>query len=54
VILDTNGNVFGGFTPIPWESCRWKEKADDSLRRFVFMLKNQRNILARRFALNPK
>jgi hypothetical protein len=34
LISDTDGNVFGGFTPVEWESrvphSRW-----DSLRRFV-------------------
>jgi hypothetical protein len=60
VILDTNGNVFGGFTPVKWESRKWNEnfgrenncwKADDSLRSFLFTLKNPHNIPARRFAL---
>jgi phosphopantetheinyl transferase (holo-ACP synthase) len=63
VILDTNGNVFGGFTPVEWESTEWngkfgKEsnyfKADDSLRSFVFTLKNPHNIPARRFALKAE
>jgi hypothetical protein len=61
--LDTAGNVFGGFTPVEWESrthngrygnednC-WK--ADDSLRSFLFTLKNPHNIPARRFALKAK
>jgi hypothetical protein len=55
--LDTNGNVFGGFTPVEWES-RTRDrgdhlcfKADDSLRSFLFTLKNPHNIAARRFAL---
>jgi hypothetical protein len=50
VILDTNGNVFGGFTPVEWDSTsRWK--ADASVMSFVFTLKNPHNIPARRFAL---
>jgi hypothetical protein len=50
VILDTNGNIFGGFTPLEWESRRgWK--ADDSRKSFLFTLKNPHNIPARRFAL---
>jgi hypothetical protein len=62
VILDTKGNVFGGFTPVEWESSTKKwlgddeplPKADDSLRSFVFTLKNPHNIPARRFALKAE
>jgi hypothetical protein len=60
VILDTKGNIFGGFTPVEWESRVWNGKsaeesncwkADDSLKSFLFTLKNPHNIAARRFAL---
>jgi hypothetical protein len=60
VILDTNGNIFGGFTPVEWESRvhngkRGDEdntfKADDSRTSFVFTLKNPHKVAARRFAL---
>jgi calcineurin-like phosphoesterase len=59
----TTGNVFGGFTPLEWESREWNGtlgnadnclKADDSLRSFVFTLKNPHNIPARRFALKAE
>jgi hypothetical protein len=41
VILDMKGNIFGGFTPVEWESpAPWKWKADDSQKRYVFTLKN--------------
>jgi hypothetical protein len=58
VILDTDGNIFGGFTPLEWESRTWKrvgscDKADTSLKSFIFTLKNPHNIPARRFALIP-
>jgi hypothetical protein len=52
VMLDTKANAFGGFTPVKWESptsCPYG-KADDSLKGFLFKLKNPPNILARRFA----
>jgi uncharacterized coiled-coil protein SlyX len=52
LILDTRGNVFGGFTPLAWQSppsCLWK--SDDSLKSFIFTLKNPHNIPARKFAL---
>jgi hypothetical protein len=42
VILDRNGNIFGGFTPVEWET-RTKEpffKADPSQKSFLFPLKN--------------
>jgi hypothetical protein len=53
VILDTKGNIFGGFTPVEWESgLKWK--ADDSLQSFLFTLKNPHNIPARRFALKAE
>jgi hypothetical protein len=53
VILDTKGNIFGGFTPVKWESSGCS-KVDDSLRSFLFTLKNPHNIPARRFALKAE
>jgi hypothetical protein len=61
--LDTNRNVFGGFTPVGWESRKWNgkrgnenncSKSDDSRRSFIFTLKNPHDIPARRFALKPE
>jgi hypothetical protein len=47
VILETEGNIFGDFTPVKWESPRnGKFKADDSLKSFLFTLKNPPNIPA--------
>jgi hypothetical protein len=55
VILDTDGNIFGGFTPVEWEpSERLRFKADASLKSFLFMLKNLQNVPARRFALKAE
>jgi hypothetical protein len=63
VILDTKGNIFGGFTPVEWESRVWNGKGsdgnnrravDDSLKSFLFTLKNPHNIPAKRFALMAK
>jgi hypothetical protein len=60
VVLDTGGNIFGGFTPVEWESRVWNGKkggedncweADDSRRSFLFTLKNPHNIPPWRFAL---
>jgi hypothetical protein len=58
--LDTEGNIFGGFTPVEWESRVWNGKkwdennclkGDDSLKTFIFTLKNPHNMPARRFTL---
>jgi hypothetical protein len=62
VILDTDGNIFGGFTPVEWESRIptsedvWSNcwKADPSLKSFLFTLKNPHNVPARRFALKAE
>jgi hypothetical protein len=63
VILDTHGNVFGGFTPVAWESRVWDGKrgtesncwkTDDSLQSFLFTLKNPFNVPPRRFVLKTE
>jgi hypothetical protein len=58
VILDTKGNIFGGFTPVMWES-RYESliccySGDASLKSFLFTLRNPHNIPARRFALKAE
>jgi hypothetical protein len=56
LILDTDENVFGGFTPVKWESpipyghC----KGDDSLRSFLFTLRNPHGVPPRRFVLREE
>jgi hypothetical protein len=35
VILDTNGNIFGGFTPLKWESDDCNRILDDSRKNFL-------------------
>jgi hypothetical protein len=55
VILDTDGNIFGGFTPVEWESSEvLKSKADPSEKSFLFTLKNPHNFPARRFLLKAE
>jgi hypothetical protein len=49
--LDTKGNIFGGFTPVEWESGPVHGKADQSQKSFVFTVKNPHNLSARRFCL---
>jgi hypothetical protein len=48
VILDTEGNIFGGFTPLEWDSeiCL---KGDDTETTFIFTLKNPHKIPSRKF-----
>jgi hypothetical protein len=43
VVQDTEGNIFGGFTPITWES-ECKVKCDQSLGSFLFTIKNGHGI----------
>jgi predicted nucleic acid-binding Zn-ribbon protein len=50
VILNTDGNIFGGFTPLEWES-KTRYKGDPSLKSFIFTLKNPHKVPPRRFAL---
>jgi hypothetical protein len=52
--LETNENIFGGFTPVKWKSGEWRKKANDSQKSFVFTLKNSHNIPARQFALKAE
>jgi hypothetical protein len=53
VILDTKGNIFGGFTPLKWES-QGGSNADDSLKSFLFTLINPHNVPARIFPLKTE
>jgi hypothetical protein len=55
--------VFGGFTPVNWESHVWngkdgKEnncvKGDDSMRSFLFTLRNPHGVPPRKFALREE
>jgi hypothetical protein len=50
LVSDTDGNVFGGFTPVEWESgAKWK--GDDSLRSFFFTRRNPHGVPPRKFTL---
>jgi hypothetical protein len=52
LILDTNGNIFGGFTPVEWESRTDSPyKGDDSRRHFLFTLRSPCGVPLRKFAL---
>jgi hypothetical protein len=55
LMRDAGGSLFGGFTPLAWDSgspAHWK--GDDSLQTFVFTLKNPHGVTERRFALKPE
>jgi hypothetical protein len=63
VIFDPKANIFGGFTPVKWESRVWNGRSgyadngyneDDSQKSFLFTLKNPHDIPARRFALKAE
>jgi hypothetical protein len=50
---DGGGFVFGGFTTVGWGS-ELDDKSDDSLKSFLFTLKNPHNIPARKFGLKAE
>jgi hypothetical protein len=56
-IEDVSGNLFGAFTPVEWESrpCKGSGdscyKDDDSLKSFLFTLKNPQNTGSMKFPL---
>jgi hypothetical protein len=50
---DVGGFVFGGFTTVEWDSTS-DDKSDDSLKSFLFTLKNPHNVPARKFALKAE
>jgi hypothetical protein len=53
IIETTKGFIFGGYTPCEWDSSgSWK--SDNSMKRFIFTLKNPHNIPARKFSLKPQ
>jgi hypothetical protein len=60
LIQDTEGNIFGGFTPVEWDwnmRGQWKFpywKADPSSKSFLFTLKNPHNFPARKFRLKAE
>jgi hypothetical protein len=49
-VKTTKGFIFGGFTPCTVQSSN-KWLRDDSLKSFLFTLKNPHNIPAHKFAL---
>jgi hypothetical protein len=62
LILDTKGNIFGGFTPVEWESrlpaspsdCSNCWKSDPRMKSFLFTLKNPFGTDAMKFELRPE
>jgi hypothetical protein len=58
--LDTDGNVFGGFTPVKWESREWEGdgsnclKGDNSRRSLLFTLTNPHGVPPRKLALKKE
>jgi hypothetical protein len=53
LIRDTQKNVFGGFTPIPWASEGYF-KGDDSLKSFLFTLTHNGQPSVKRFPLREE
>jgi hypothetical protein len=54
VVLDTKGNIFGGFTTVPWKSpAVGQSYADDSRESWLFSLKNPTEFKPEKFGLRP-
>jgi hypothetical protein len=52
VILDKNGNIFRGFTPLPWMriyGSQWKDLQDARRKSFLFTLENPFNLPPMKF-----
>jgi hypothetical protein len=54
MILDTAGNIFGGFTPLEWESGAEEPKADPDGGSFLFTLKNMYKVPPTAFPLKAE
>jgi hypothetical protein len=54
VILDTKGNIFGGFTPVEWSEWSSSGLVDEEMKGFLFTLRNPHRIPGRRFALKAE
>jgi hypothetical protein len=53
LVETTKGFIFGGYIPCEWDSSdNWK--VDETLKSFLFTLKNPHNIPARKFPLKPE
>jgi hypothetical protein len=50
LVMDVGGNIFGGFTPVAWDS-NGNYKNDTSNRSFVFTLKNPSGLGPMKFSL---
>jgi hypothetical protein len=53
LIEDTSGNIFGGFTPVAWDSSG-SHKGDQNLTTFLFTLTNPHNLPPPKFALKAE
>jgi hypothetical protein len=60
VVMDIDGNIFGGFTPLEWESRAWNNfkgndnntwKPDPSSKSFIFTLVNPDKVPPMKFTL---
>jgi hypothetical protein len=54
VVLDRNGNIFGGFTPLAWDSVTGNHAGDTDRRSFLFTLKNPSGVPPRIFRLKEE
>jgi hypothetical protein len=54
VILDTNGNIFGCFTSVEWESGDWHCDTDYTRKTFLYAEKNEEEQRAFMFSMTAK
>jgi hypothetical protein len=53
IVETTRGFVFGGYTPLAWDSSN-TNKQDDSMQSFIFTIRNAANTDPRQFSLKPE
>lgn len=53
VVRTKDGNIFGGFTPIPWNS-HAQYQTDDECQSFLFTIKNPHNHPPTKFPIRPE
>jgi hypothetical protein len=51
IVQDSEGNIFGGFTPLVWDSADRLSKRDDSMKSFLFSVRNPHGVAPRKFPL---
>jgi hypothetical protein len=51
LIQEIRGYIFGGFTPVRWERGNYHPKGDETMKSFLFSLRNPHNTITLKFPL---